>query len=122
MLFLIFQAFAIPTFEQLIKNRILNERRFYLSNSNSKWLSLGVTPATKILDEGAKGFQTEIFLCGEKGNISLGGVAGAAALFKAFRAMPQFAPMYTSQKFDFKGCAAENIVVTKANFGNEVID
>lgn len=106
----------------MIKNRILDEKKFYLSNSNSKWLSLGITPTTKILDETAEGFQTEVFLCGEKGNISLGGVDGAAALFKAFRAMPQFAPMYTNQIFDFMGIVAENIVVTKANFGNEVIE
>lgn len=114
-----FQPNAIPTFEQLIKNRILGEKRFYLSNSNSKWLSLGITPATKILDETADGFKTEIFLCGEKGSISLGGIDGAATLFKAFRSMPQFAPMYTSQKYEFGACA-ENIFVSKVNFGNEV--
>lgn len=110
----------MPTFEQLIKNRILCEKRFYLSNSNSKWLSVGVTPSTKILDEDARGFQTEIFLCGEKGNISLGGIDGAAALFKTFRAMAHFAPMYTAQRFDIMGPVADYIVVTKANFGNEV--
>lgn len=95
-----------------------------MSNSNSKWLSLGITPTTKILDEDATGFQTEIFLCGDKGAISLGGIDGAATLFKTFRAMPQFATMYTQQKFEFnaRARAVENIIVTKANFGNEVIE
>lgn len=118
--FWIFQAFAIPTFEQLLKNRILNEKRFYLSNSNSKWLSLGVTPSTKILDESATGFKTEVYLCGEKGTISLGGIEGVAALYKIFRDMPHFAPFYTTQKFEYGGPVADNIIVTKANFGSEV--
>lgn len=110
----------MPTFEQLIKNRILCEKRFYLSNSNSKWLSIGVVPTTKILDETAPGFTMDVFLGGEKGTISLGGIEGAAALFKAFRSMPQFGPMYTQQQFTFNGTVGNNIIVTKANFGTEV--
>lgn len=119
--FSISQPFTVPTFEQLIKNRVLCERKFYLSNSNSKWLSIGVKPSTKILDESATGFQTEILLGGEKGTVSLGGIEGAATLFKTFRGMQQFAPMYTAQKFDFPEDCATNIIITKANFGNEVI-
>lgn len=115
-----FQPLAVPTFEQLIKNRILCEKRFYLSNSNSKWLSIGVIPTTKILDETAVGFTMDVFLSGEKSTISLGGVEGAAALFRAFRSLPQFAPMYAQQKFDFNGNVGGNVVVTRANFGNEV--
>lgn len=98
------------------------EKRFYLSNSNSKWISIGVNPTTPILDEAASGFEVDVYLGGEKGSISLGGVAGAAALFDSFRKLPQFAPMYTQQKFNFKGALSANIVVTKANFGTEVKD
>lgn len=99
----------MPTFEQLIKNRILCEKRFFLSNSNSKWISIGVIPTTSILDETAPGFTMDVFLGGEKGTISLGGIEGAAALFKAFCSMPQFTPMYTQQQFVFNGNTFEGI-------------
>lgn len=76
---------------------------------------------TDILDETSVGFEADVFLCGEKGPpISLGGIAGAAGMFRIIRNMPQYAPMYTSQKSTYNGEISDDIVITKANFGTEV--
>lgn len=111
----------MPTFEQLIKNRILCERRFFINNSNSKWISIGISPSTPLLDEASSGFIVDVYLGGEKGApISLGGIEGAAGLFDAIRAIPQFSNMYSGKKAKYCGHKSQNISVSKANFGTDV--
>lgn len=111
----------VPTFESLTKNRILCETRFFINNSSSKWISVGILPTTELLDETAPPFLAEVFLCGDKGSpLPLGGIEGAAQLFNIIRNMPQFAPMYTNQKSNYNGPIGVNIVLSRANFGNEV--
>lgn len=89
---------------------MLNEKRFFLNNSNGKFLSFGIVPATKILDAEADGFHFEVFLCGEKSSpIPLGGLNGLAALFDAIREVPAFSRV-PSSKHGVKG--SENIVLS----------
>lgn len=69
----------------------MSEMRFYTNNSNSKWISIGVIPSTTILNDDAKGFFMEAYLCGEKvAPLPLGGLHGLAALFNTIRQLPNF--------------------------------
>lgn len=80
------------TFEQLTKSRLLTERRIYINNSNSKWISIGLVPATKLHDETNQGFYTEACLCGDKSPaVPVGGFGGLGALFETIRKLPDFA-------------------------------
>lgn len=85
------QQLEVPTFEALIKNRMFAEKRFYCNKSNSKWITVGIVPATKMLDEEAPGFYFEALFCGEgKPPMPLGGIEGLASLFCTMRQMPPF--------------------------------
>lgn len=115
-----FQPEDPPTFEKLTKNRILCERRFYINNSNSKWLLMGVIPATNILDETAEGFYVEVLLCGDKhAPIPLGGVEGIAAVIKGFRDRATLLKIVVQNPV-YTGPISEHIAVSKANFGADV--
>lgn len=73
----VFEPTQIPTFESITHNRIMKERRFFLNNSNTKYLAIGIIPASKILSGDAPGFHIEAFICGEKCSpLPLGGIKG----------------------------------------------
>lgn len=77
--------------EQLTKFRLLSERRIYINNSNSKWISIGLVPASKFHNDANEGFYTEACLCGDKSPaVPLGGFGGIAALFATIRRLPDF--------------------------------
>lgn len=61
--------------EIMTKNRLLGERRVYLNNSNSKWISIGTAvPANPLNDDT---FHLEILLSGnDNKHLSLGGLSG----------------------------------------------
>lgn len=87
----VLSAGNVPTFDSLTKNRMLMERRYYLNNSNSKYISMGIVPATKMLDSDARGFHFEAVLAGEKSfPLPLGGLEGMSSLFRAIREIPAF--------------------------------
>lgn len=109
----------VPTFEALIKNRVLGEVRFFCNNSNAKWLSLGVVPATKLLNEDAPGFYFEAFLCGDKnGTLPLGGISGLNALFSVIREIPKFSVLPNLQASN--GEISEKITISTVNFAEDV--
>lgn len=108
----------VPTFEELVKNRLLNEHRFFANNSNSKWLSLGIVPATKILNDEARGFYMEAFLCGDKCMpMPVGGVVGLATLFDTIKKLPGFGRFPVVEK---EVEPADNIQIETCNFNENV--
>lgn len=108
----------IPTFEELVKNRLMGETRFYGNNSNTKWLSVGVVPATKILNDEARGFYMEAFLCGDKSApLPLGGINGIASLFHTIRQLPGFKQFPVVQTVVEP---SDNITIESCNFAEEV--
>lgn len=109
---------AIPTFEKLIKKRILCEKRFYCNNSNSKWISVGIVPATKLLDESAVGFYLEVSLGGESCEaMPLGGAEGAASLFSTIRQIPEYNKV---QPFHTQFKNGKNITIGTVNWNDDV--
>lgn len=76
----------------LLKNRVLNEQRYYLNKSNSKWLSVGIAPGYIELNN--KQFSVEIKLGGDTGSVSLttNGLKTVLALFKGISYFAKFGP------------------------------
>lgn len=108
----------VPTFEALAKGRVLNEKRFFLNNSNSKWLLIGVVPATKILNDEASGFYLETFLCGNNcAPLTLGGIAGLYTLMDTVREIPAYSKMPSIRPNKEPGT---HIVISTTNFAEEV--
>lgn len=111
----------IPTFEALIKNRVVGEQRFFYNNSSSKWLSVGIIPATKLLGDDAPGFYFEAFLGGDKnGLLPLGGVSGLNALFAVIREIPKFSilPKFVANNINDE--ISEKITISTVNFAEDV--
>lgn len=112
------QQFKAPTFESLTKNRILQEIRFYCNNSNTKWLSIGVVPASKILDESAPGFYLDVQLGGEKcASLPLDGIKGLAGLFSTIREVPAFSKIPVVHHGVEK---TDNITIATVDFADDV--
>lgn len=114
----VFDTDKIPPFQTLIKNRTLFERRFYLNNSNTKTVTMGVVPATKILSEDAPGFYFEVFLTGDKcAPLPLGGLKGLSTLMTTIRDIPEFSkipPIATTIQ------PGENILISIVDFAKDV--
>lgn len=108
----------IPTFEELVKSRMMEEVRFYANNSNTKWLSVGIVPATKILNDTARGFHLEAYLCGDKNApVPLGGIAGLAGLYDTIRQLPPF-KQYPALNTHVE--ASDNITISSCEFAEDV--
>lgn len=96
----------------------MNEKRFYLNPSNTKYLLMGVIPSSKILNDDAPGFQFEIFVCGEKSQpLPIGGVNGLVTLCTTIRQIPEFSKIATSPMPVHPG---ENILISTVNFADDV--
>lgn len=65
----------------------MNEERFFLNKSNTKWLSVGIQPGYEALN-GQK-FTTEVKICGDTGSVSLG-INGLRTVFSLFKKLPYF--------------------------------
>lgn len=62
-----------------------------MNNSNTKYLTMGMVPATTLMESDADGFHLEIFLCGDKCSpLPLGGLNGLATLLATIREVPEF--------------------------------
>lgn len=97
---------------------MMNETRFFANNSNAKWLSIGMVPATKILNDDARGFYFESYLCGDKNSpVPLGGITGLASLFMTIRQLPGF-KQFPVVPTDVE--ASDNITIEQSNFSEEV--
>lgn len=111
----------IPTFDALTKNRVVAEQRFFCNNSSSKWLTMGIIPATKLLGDDAPGFYFEAFLGGDKnGLLPLGGISGLNALFAVIREIPKFSilPKFVTNNFNDE--ISEKITISTVNFAEDV--
>lgn len=107
-----------PSYDILVKNKILQEKRFFVNNSASKWLSMGVLPKAIIF--GNKGFEFEIFLCGEKSSpLPLGGLAGLMSLFSTIRRIPVFSHVAVPD-IRVEVQPSENITISTVDFADEV--
>lgn len=107
-----------PDFDELAKKRVLDEKRFYLNSSNSKYISMGVVPASKILGPEAPGFHFEAFLAGDKcAPVPLGGIQGMATLFSIIRQIPAFACIPT---IDHGLEVGEHIEISTVEFAKNV--
>lgn len=82
---------------------MLLEKRFFLNGSNTKWISIGITPASKILAAEASGFHIDIFMSGAKmAPMSLCGIDGLMTLCQSLRALDEFKYAYpgTAMKYE----------------------
>lgn len=97
---------------------MLKETRFYLNNSNAKFLSMGIVPATKILDPDAQGFYFEAYLGGQNcSSMPLGGIQGLATLFSTVREIPAFSKMTACNHGIEIG---ENIEISTVTYARDV--
>lgn len=111
----------IPTFEGLTKNRVVAEQRFFCNNSNSKWLTMGVIPATKLLGDDAPGFYFETFLGGDKNvSLPLGGISGLNALFSVIREIPKFSMLPKFVTSNLNDEISDKITISTVNFAEDV--
>lgn len=75
----------------ITRNRILLEKRYFLNNSNTKWVSVGVKPDSKLLSVDSRGFYVEVLICGVKMSpMSLGGHDGFLNLCQSLRTLDEF--------------------------------
>lgn len=110
-----------PTFEALTRNRVLGEHRFFCNNSNTKWVSVGIVPATKILNDEAPGFYFEAFVGGDKsGMMALGGISGLNALFSVIREIPKFAVLPKIGGANDDEEISEKITISTVDFADDV--
>lgn len=83
--------------DTITKGRLLMEKRYFLNNSNSKFISIGIKPATKLLEN--SGFYVETGIGGDKMKfMSLGGLDGFLNLCKSLRTFEEL-------KFTYPHCA-----------------
>lgn len=71
----------------LLKNRVINEERFFLNKSNSKWVSVGVLPGYGPLN--GQSFTIEIKISGDTGGVSLN-VNGLKSILKMLKSISYF--------------------------------
>lgn len=76
------------------------EKRYFLNNSNTKWISIGIVPAAKLISPSAPGFYAEIAICGNKMKpLYLNGLDGFLTICSAVRSLDDF-------KFSLPGTAS----------------
>ena len=79
----------------LLKNRMLNEERFFLNKSNTKWISVGILPGYHSLN-GQK-FSVEIKIGGDTGSVSLN-ENGLKSVISMLKSISYFAKFSTSDE------------------------
>jgi hypothetical protein len=78
--------------DSLLKKRLLNEQRYFLNKTNSKWISIGIVPGYQELNN--TNFKTAITIAGESGGVSLNvnGLKTVIHLFKSISYFSRFGP------------------------------
>lgn len=78
--------FFQPDLDSITHSRLLLEKNFYLNASNSKYLTIGIKPATKLHSKANVGFYVEIHISGKNMKpMSLGGLDGFMNLCQSLR-------------------------------------
>lgn len=79
----------------LMRSRLYTETKLYLNNSNTKWLSIGVTPSSREKAGGIKNFFTDLYLGGTNcQTLALGGVSGFKKLCRQLREINYWQNMF----------------------------
>lgn len=70
----------VPDLDTITHGRLLLEKKFYLNQSNSKYITVGIKPATKFLNKDNTGFYVDVLISGKNIKpVSLGGVDGSVS-------------------------------------------
>lgn len=79
-------SFQEMSFEDLTHKRLLCEKRYYLNGSSSKYIVVGINPATKMLSRESCGFYVEVGINGNNMKpMFLSGIDGFLNLCKSLR-------------------------------------
>lgn len=79
----------------LIRSRAFSETKVYLNNSNTKWLTVGVTPNSREKAGSIKNFYTELYIGGSNcQTLPLGGITGFKRLVRQLREIGYWQNMY----------------------------
>lgn len=75
-----------PDLDTITNARLLLEKHFHLTSSNSKYIVVGIKPATKMYNKECTGFYVEVGVGGKSmKNMSLGGIDGFMNLCQTLR-------------------------------------
>lgn len=99
------------------------EKRYFLTNGCSKWISIGIVPETKLLAGDAKGFYADIFFGGNKMTkpMSAGGVNGFLFICQLLRTLDEFKFSFPATKGDYSAIEDDvPITIAQKNFGSTV--
>lgn len=79
------------------------EKRFFINSSNTKWIGVGLVPASRILSPEANGFYAEVTIDGGKMTrpLCLGGTSGFLYLCKYLRSMDELRFAYPATMADY---------------------
>lgn len=79
----------------LTRSRLFSETKIYLNNSNSKWVSVGVTPSSREKAGPIKNFYTELYIGGINcQSLSLGGITGFKKFVRQLREIGYWRHMF----------------------------
>lgn len=106
------QQQCTPSFESLTKSRLLCEKRYFLNNSNSKWVAIGVIPTD---------FHIEIVIdgTGKSAPLSLN-LINFTSICRAFRSMPEFKYAFPTSACDY-GNANMPVKISKITIKGNLI-
>lgn len=92
--------------DTLTHGRLLMERHFYLNQSNSKYITIGIKPASKLQNKANIGFHVDINIGGKTMKpMSLGGLDGFLNLCQSLRSFEELKftyPQYASNYDDIE--------------------
>ncbi|XP_055326459.1 uncharacterized protein LOC129580248 [Sitodiplosis mosellana] len=71
-------------------------KRYFLTSGNSKWITIGIQPQSKLLSSEASGFYVDILIDGNKGSMCLNGITGFKKVCRALRQFEEFRFSYPS--------------------------
>lgn len=93
-------------FGTFTKQRLLMEKRFYLNASNSKYVTVGVSPSPKLLN--MEGFHVVVTIGGSKMKpMTLAGLDGFLTLCRSLRSMDELKYVYPNTAGDYSQIAVE---------------
>lgn len=97
------------------------EKRYFLSNGNSKWISVGIVPESKLLSTDAQGFYADLFFGGVKMTrpMSAGGINGFLFICRMLRSFDEFKFSFPGTKADYSSIKEEMpFGICQKNFGS----
>lgn len=107
--YILFSDIFQPDLDTVTHGRLLMEKNFYLNQSNSKYITIGIKPASKLHNNTNMGFYVDVNIGGKTMKpMSLGGIDGFLNLCQSLRSFdelkftyPQFASSYEEIESQF---------------------